>query len=77
MRAEYREPRSIERPGPARGSTHTSRLRSGETLFFAGRKQTSFGNLYPMAAARSLRVVTRRAVMDGARGILVWLEPEK
>lgn len=73
IRREYQEERAIEKPD--RGATYASRLRAGETLFFEGRPSTSFGTYCPMARRAGMRVVTRTAIVNEARGTLVWLEP--
>lgn len=70
LREAYREERSIEKGGEA---TYASRLRAGETLFFEGRDQTSFGYQTRMAARIGGRLVTRKSTVDGRPGILVWV----
>jgi hypothetical protein len=72
IRREYQEERAVEKAD--RGATYASRLRAGETLFF-DRPTGSFGTYCPMARRHGMRVITRRAVVEGVRGTLVWLEP--
>jgi hypothetical protein len=71
-REVFRRKRSGEKTD--RGASYASRIRAGETLFFIGRDQTSFGGLAKMAAGNGGRLVTRVADVDGARGVLVWME---